>query len=169
MYDERTEEFLYTDDVSICLEHSLVSISKWESIWCKPFMNDRDKTILEIKDYVKHMTLTPNISNEVYDRLTEDNIKQINSYIELPMTATTFSDVSKGGKREIITSELIYYWMISYNIPFECSNWHLNRLLALIKVCNIKNSPPTKMSKNEIYERNRNINAERKNQLNSKG
>lgn len=169
LYDENKSEFVYTDDVYLDIEHSLLSISKWESRWCKPFISDTNKTVHEIVDYVKCMTLNSNVSEEVYNFLTDDNIQEINMYIELPMTATTFSNTDKSGKKEIITSELIYYWMITYNIPFECSSWHLNRLLTLIKVCNIKNSPPTKMSEREIHSRNRNINAERRKQLHSKG
>ena len=137
------------------LEHSLVSISKWESKWHIPFLDGKDKTLEQIIDYVRCMTITQNVKPEVYNRLTEDNLKAINDYIENPMTATTFSDINQRPSREIITSEIIYYWMVSFNIPFECQKWHLNKLLTLIKVCNIKNSPPKKMSRQEILSRNR--------------
>ena len=115
------------------------------------------------------MTITQNVKDEIYNRLTGDNIKAINDYIDDPMTATTFNDINKKGGREIITSEIIYYWMITNNIPMECQKWHLNRLLTLIKVCTIKNSPAKKMSRQEILNRNRALNAARKKKLNTTG
>lgn len=168
-YNERTEEFIYLDEVELQLEHSLESISKWESKWNKPFLSSTDKTVEEIIDYIRCMTLTENVELDAYERLTERNIKEINSYIDAPMTATTFNETNNRGGRDIITSEIIYYWMISFNIPFECQYWHLNRLLALIKVCNIKNNPPQKMSKQEVLARNKALNAQRRQNLNTKG
>lgn len=169
-WDELAQEFVTTKEQTLCLEHSLVSLSKWESKWCKPFLSKQEKTYEETIDYIKYMTLTPNVDPEVYRVLTNDNITEINKYIEAPMTATTFSrDRNSKSGQEIVTSELIYYWMIALNIPFECQKWHLNRLLTLIKVCNIKNTPPKKMSRRDILSRNAAINAARRNQLNSKG
>lgn len=168
-YDEKENMFINYKDQTLQLEHSLVSISKWEAKWHKPFLSDKKKSPEEIIDYVRCMTITQNVSPDVYTRLTENNLIDINSYIENSMTATTFSNDKRSGGREIITSEIIYYWMISFNIPFECQKWHLNRLLTLIKVCNIKNSPPKKMSKTEMMNRNRALNAARKQQLNTKG
>lgn len=169
-YNEDTNEFTYYEDWVIELEHSLVSISKWESKWCKPFMSGKDKTLDEITDYIKCMTITDNVPSDVYSRLTNENLEVINEYIGRPMTATTFSDNGKSGaSREIITSEVIYYWMIALNIPFECQYWHLNRLLTLIKVCNTKNNPPKKMSKQEIARRNRALNEARRKQFETRG
>ena len=168
-YDEQKEEFVYYGDTTLKLEHSLVSISKWEGKWCKPFLSSNDKSVEEIIDYIKCMTITQNVKSETYERLTEQNLKDINSYIDAPMTATTFRDAGGRSSGEIITSEIIYYWMITFNIPFECQKWHLNRLLALIKVCNIKNSPPKKMSAQEVMRRNKELNAQRRNSLNTKG
>lgn len=169
-WNELVQEFVTTKEQTLCLEHSLVSLSKWESKWCKPFLSKQEKTYEETIDYIKYMTLTPNVDPEVYRVLTNDNIAEINKYIEAPMTATTFSrDRNSKSGQEIVTSELIYYWMIALNIPFECQKWHLNRLLTLIKVCNIKNTPPKKMSRRDILSRNAAINAARRNQLNSKG
>lgn len=168
-YDEIKEEFIYNDSQELELEHSLETISKWESKWNKPFLSSNDKTFEEILDYIRCMTIGDNIDTDVYERLTEQNIKDINAYIDAPMTATTFNDVGGSSNREIITSEIIYYWMISFNIPFECQQWHLNRLLALIKVCNIKNSPPKKMSKTEVMRRNKELNAQRRKNMNTKG
>ena len=168
-YDEDNNEFILFNEQVLQLEHSLVSISKWESKWHIPFLDGKDKTIEQIIDYVRCMTITQNVKPEVYNRLTEDNLKAINDYIENPMTATTFSDINQRPSREIITSEIIYYWMVSFNIPFECQKWHLNKLLTLIKVCNIKNSPPKKMSRQEILSRNRALNEARKKNLNTMG
>jgi len=170
LWDERKQEFVITKEQTLQLEHSLVSISKWESKWCKPFLSKQEKTFEEILDYIKCMTITQNVDPEVYNYLTNKNIEEINEYINAPMTATYFSD-EKNSKpsREQVTAELIYYWMIAFNIPFECQKWHLNRLLTLIKVCNIKNQPPKKRSKKEIMSRNAALNAARRKQLNTKG
>lgn len=168
-YDETKEEFITYKAQVLQLEHSLVSISKWESHWNKPFLSGKDKTFEELLDYVKCMTITQNVSDDVYRRLTRQNVDEINTYIESPMTATTFSDRKESPNREIITSEIIYYWMVTFNIPFECQKWHLNRLLTLIKVCNIKTNPPKKMGRQELAQRNRELNAARKARLNTKG
>lgn len=168
-WDEKREEFIYPKEQTLQLEHSLVSLSKWESKWCKAFLSN-NKTNEEILDYIKCMTLTQNVDPSVYNNLTPENITQINKYIDAPMTATYFSeDVNGRNSREIVTAELIYYWMIALNIPFECQKWHLNRLLTLIKVCNIKNAPPKKRSKREIMSRNAAINEARRKRLNTRG
>ena len=169
-FDETTGEFVYTKEQTLQLEHSLLSISKWESKWCKPFLSKQDKTSEEVIDYIKCMTLNKNVRDEVYGCLTQANFAAINDYIGAPMTATTFFNQEKGGRNnEQITSELVYYWMIALNIPFECQKWHINRLLTLVRVCNVKNQPPKKMSKREIISRNAALNAARREQLNTKG
>jgi hypothetical protein len=170
LWDEGKQEFIYVKAQTLSLEHSLVSISKWESKWCKPFLSTKEMTTEETLDYVRCMTLTQNVSPETYAAITNDIIDEIVKYIGAPMTATTFSD-DKNGKRnnEIITNELIYYWMIALNIPQEYQKWHLNRLLTLIRVCNIKNAPPKKMGKQELRNRNAALNAARRKQLNTKG
>jgi len=170
MFDERTQTFSTTKEQTLQLEHSLVSLSKWESKWCKPFLSKDEKTAEETIDYIKCMTITQNVDPDVYNRLTNANIKMINDYIEAPMTATTFSDNKQGGGgKEIITSELIYYWMIALTIPMECQKWHLNRLLTLVRVCNIKNTPPKKMNKRDVMNKYASLNAARRQQMNSKG
>lgn len=170
LFDETINEFVYTKEQTLQLEHSLVSLSKWEAKWGKAFLSKNEKTKEEVLDYVKCMTITPNVKPEVYNLLTTENFAQINKYIEAPMTATYISEDKTGkGNREIVTSELIYYWMIALNIPFECQKWHLNRLLTLIRVCNIKNAPPKKRSRRELMSRNAALNAARKKQLNTKG
>ena len=169
-WDESVQEFVYSKPQTLQLEHSLISLSKWESKWHKPFLSKTEKTTEETIDYIRCMTLTQNVKPEVYSNLSVENILQVNEYIENPMTATTFIEDRDGKKsREIVTAELIYYWMISLNIPVEFEKWHLNRLLTLIRVCNIKNQPPKKSSRREIMSRNAALNAARKRQLNTNG
>lgn len=169
-WDEIHEEFIYKKEQTLQLEHSLVSLSKWESKWNKAFLSKQEKTDEEILDYVRCMTLTQNIDPEVYTRLSAENYAAINAYIEAPMTATCFvEDKQARGHKETVTSELIYYWMISYNIPVEFQKWHLNRLLTLIRVCNVKNSPPKRRSKREMWNRNAAINAANRKRFGSKG
>ncbi len=171
LWDEVKEEFVKTKEQTLQLEHSLVSISKWEAKWRKVFLSKMEKTYEETIDYIKCMTITQNVSPDTYKYLTKDNIKQINDYISAPMTATWFSEDKSGSRSssEQVTSELIYYWMIAFNIPFECQKWHLNRLLTLIRVCNIKNKPAKKMSRSDIMRRNASLNAARRKQLNTNG
>ena len=170
LFDEENQEFVYVKQATLQLEHSLVSLSKWESKWNKPFLTKEEKTILVTIDYIRCMTITQNVNPMVYRCLTNDNIRQVNSYIEAPMSATRFYE-EKNGKinREQVTAEIIYYWMIALSIPFECQKWHLNRLLTLIRVCNIKNQPPKKHSRKEIMRRNAALNAARRKQLHTKG
>ena len=170
LFNEQDNTFINIKEQKIQLEHSLVSLSKWESKWHKPFLTDKAKTHEETLDYIKCMTITQNVKDEVYLCLNNDHVKQINDYIVNPMTATTIRDNNpKRINNEQITSELIYYWMILLNIPFKCEKWHLNRLITLVKVCNIKNEPPKKMSKRDIMSRNAALNAARRKQLNTKG
>lgn len=176
-WDDEKQEFIYADsqpakrEQTLQLEHSLISLSLWESKWKKPFFSRKEKTEEETIDYIRCMTLTPNIDPEVYERIDRETMIQISEYIEDPMTATTFfSDGQRGGNNgETTTSELIYYWMLSLQIPFECEKWHLNRLLTLIKICNIKNQSPKKRSKRETASRFAALNAARRKQLNTKG
>ena len=163
-YDEEKNEFIRTREQTLQLEHSLVSLSKWESKWKKIFLSGTEKTYEETLDYVRCMTLTQNVDPDVYNNLTKENIDAINAYIDDKMTATYCPNEKNGPKssNELVSSELIYYWMIALNIPFECQKWHLNRLLTLIKVCNVKNQPPKKMSKHELMRSNASINAARR-------
>lgn len=167
-FNSDTNEFIYDDDLILYLEHTLETISTWESKWHKPFISNNDKSVEEIKSYISIMSKNE-IDDNVLERLNNEHILLINEYIDDSMTATTFNDFNKHRNRDIITSELIYYWMLTYNIPFECQKWHLNRLLTLIKVCNIKNSPQKKMSRNDIITRNKELNKKRRDALNTKG
>ena len=171
MWDEKNGVFVEPKYRILTLEHSLVSLSKWESKWCKPFLDEkRTMTTEESIDYIKCMTLTQNVPSDTYDHISQENVDEVSKYIGAPMTATWFSDGKKGGRnKEIVTSELIYYWMIALNIPLDCQKWHLNRLMTLIRVCNIKNAPPKKMSKRATASKYAALNAARRQQYNSKG
>lgn len=159
-----------TEDVVLELEHSLISLSKWESKYKKPFLSSGEKTNEELIDYVKTMIVTPNVDIDILRRCSANHIEQIQNYIDSSESATTFGSMpDRKGSNEVITAELIYYWMVAFNIPFECQYWHLNRLFALIRICNIKNSKPKKMSRHELAERNRRLNEERRKALGSSG
>ena len=170
LYDEAAEEFVSSDVITIELEHSLVSISKWESLWEKPFLDGSEKTEEQLLSYVECMMLDPTLSPENLRLLDSSDVRRISEYINAKRTATWFSKTSKeSSSGETVTSELIYYWMISLNIPFECETWHLARLLTLVEVCNRKNSPSKKMTPSEIAERNRTLNAKRRAELETPG
>lgn len=162
-FNHETNQFTYGKDTVLTLEHSLVSISKWEAKFHKPFLGDGKQTPEETIEYIKFMTLTQNVDPEVYDRIDNDVIKQIADYIKDPMTATWFSNSKKrGGTKRVITSELLYYQMVAYNIPFECQKWHLNRLLTLLRVCEEENQPRKKKSQREALMEQAAINRARR-------
>ena len=171
-YNEETNEFIPpSDNVVLDLEHSLLSVSKWESKYEKPFLVPGRKTAIEIYDYIKAMIVTPDVDPDVLDRCSQSTLNEIQTYIDSNQSATTFGSMpERRGQGEIITSELIYFWMTNFNIPFETERWHLNRLFSLIRIANIKNSKPgKKMSRNELAQRNRDLNAERKAKLGTSG
>lgn len=169
-FNEETEEFETVDDIDLELEHSLVSLSKWESKYKRPFLNADKKTLAETFDYIQAMIISPIPPTDILLRLSDENIAQINDYIESSESATTFGTMPKiTGVGEVITAELIYYWMVAFTIPFECEYWHLNRLFALIRICNIKNSKPKRMSRGEVARRNRELNDQRRALYNTSG
>ena len=171
-FNEETEEFFEVKEQTLIMEHSLISISKWEAKWKKPYFSEEKKTNEEALDYLRCMTITPqNVDRRVYESLSKENVDAIAKYIDDPMTATTITDNQPhSGRKPIITSELIYYWMIAQNIPTEYEKWHINRLLTLIRVCAIKNDPnPKKMNRASIAKQNRAINAARKARYGTRG
>ena len=171
MFDDARQEFVLMPEAVLVLEHSLASLSKWESAWKKPFLSSVEKTSEEALDYIRKMCVNENENSELFNYLPDEVINCVNAYINDTMTATWFREVNGGKKSsgETVTSEVIYYWMFSLGIPIDCENWHLNRLLTLIRVFNNKNSPKKKMSMREIAERNRQMNAQRRQKLVSRG
>lgn len=171
MYDEAKNEFIYPEERILQLEHSLISLSKWESKWNKPFLHTTELTPEETLDYIKFMTINKNIKPDTYDWLKPEHMQQITDYIKAPMTATTFAEDKKARPdRERITAEIVYYWLVTLNIPFDpVEKWHLNRLITLIRVCNIKNQPQKKKSRKELLSEQAAINARNKQRFKPKG
>jgi hypothetical protein len=170
-FNNEKQEFYTLDDTTLELEHSLISLSKWESEFKQPFLGTDQRTPEQVAAYIKAMILTPDISDKIVSRMSKDNFEDINNYIDSRESATTFNEIQERprGRSEIITSELIYYWMVAFTIPFECETWHLNRLFNLIRICSIKNSKQKSMPKNELARRNRDLNEQRKAQLGTTG
>lgn len=170
LFDEVKEEFVYTKPYTLVLEHSLVSLSKWEAKYQKPFLNQKEKLSREeLLDYFRFMTITQNIPSEAYEYISKTEEMKILNYINSSMTATWFSKSEEKPGREVITSELIYYWMIVNDIDWKAEKWHLNRLLTLIRVCSIKNSNGKKMNKRDVMKENAKLNAARRKASGSHG
>lgn len=170
-FNNDTQEFIHVKAVTIQLEHSLVSVSKWEAKWHKPFLTEDNKTDEELVDYLRCMTITQNVNPYAYYAVSNEQLKKVRAYISDPMTATTFrEDKNKPkGKKQIITSEVIYYQMIALNIPMECQKWHLNRLMTLIRVVAIKNQPEKKMKSGDQIRQYADLNNMRRAAMRSKG
>lgn len=165
LYDEVNGKFITTKSQTVRLEHSLVSISKWEAKWHKAFLGKQPKTVEESNDYIRCMNLTQNVDPEIFRYIPKSVYDEINAYIENPMTATVLRQMPNQGtgKGDTVTSELIYYWMISLDIPVElCEKWHINRLLTLIRLCNVKNGGYGKMSKRDMLAGNMALNRARR-------
>ena len=170
IYHEETQEFTKVGGTTLEMEHSLLSLSKWESKFQKPFLDQVEKTSEEVLAYIYMMILTEDVSEDIIMQLSNENIQQIKDYIDSSQSATIFYDTQqRPGKKETITSELVYYWLLSFNIPFECESWHLNRLFSLIRICGIKNSSDNKMSKKETAAYNKALNEQRRAQLGTSG
>ena len=171
LFNEITEEFLVYKPITVRLEHSLISISKWESKWHKSYLSAASFTKAEFVDYIRCMQIDSSVEIPALEqRITAKDIATITAYIKNPMTATTFSKMNSGNtKKIIITSELVYYWMVSYGIPFECEKWHVNRLLTLIEICGIKQSGPQKTNKMEAARLRAAANSARRKRLGTKG
>jgi hypothetical protein len=170
-FDDATSKFITTEPLELELEHCLAAVSKWESKFEKPFLSSGNQTHAEVLAYVKCMVLNRGFDFDAPFELSPENLDQVNQYINSKQTATTFAKEHNSFSKtsEIVTSELIYYWMVSFNIPFECEHWNLNRLLALVKICSIKNGKPKKMSRNEVAQRNRELNDARRAALGTSG
>lgn len=171
-FNEKTYEFIYVPEAVLQLEHSLISIHDWESKWKRPFLDQKEPmTYEEFADYVRCMTITRNVDQRVYQGLSQANVDSITTYINDPMTATTIPERpgQKRGKSEQMTAELIYYYMITFGIPYECRKWHLNKLLMLIKTCEHKQTPPKKMSQKELMKYHNDLNNARRKKYGSKG
>lgn len=169
LWDEGKEEFIQEKGRTLQLEHSLVSLSKWEAKWKKAFLGC-NLTFEETIDYIRCMTLTQNVKPEIYRHLTVENIKEIRSYIGSSMTATTLrKDDSPKRFGEIVTAEILYSDMILLGIPFECQKWHLSRLITLIRVCDLRSKPAKKMNPGELRKRNAKLNADRKKKWHTRG
>lgn len=169
-YDEEHNEFVTTKEQSLTLEHSLISLSKWETKYEKPYLSTTEKTAEEVLDYIRFMTITRNVDPVVYYNLSEQNKREIADYLKAGHTATTFRETRRQSRNsEIITSELIYYWMIASGIPFEAEKWPLKRLLTLIQVCSIKNDKPKKMSRSQILSEQRALNQARREKYGTPG
>lgn len=169
-FNDETNEFVTVDPVVIELEHSLVSLSKWESKFEKPFLGREEKTKEETFEYLKMMVLTQDLPEGIFDKLSTENIQEIKEYIDSKQSATIFTEIGRGrGKEEIITSELIYYWMVAFTIPFACEHWHLNRLLTLVRICGIKSGKQKKMPKGQLAQQYRELNERRKAEMGTRG
>lgn len=169
LYDPVNNLFYNTKDQELTLEHSLVSVAKWESKHHKPFFGSTSKTFEETVDYIRCMTITQNVDPVVYGGITSEIVDRVKEYIDEPMTATTFTKDNSPPNRETVTAEIIYYWMTALNIPFECQKWHLNRLLALVRVCSLKSSPGKKMSKRQTANKYRDLNKARRKKFKTRG
>lgn len=168
-FNDSNQEFITEIAGTLVLEHSLISLSKWEQLFEKPFINTDRKTDEETLAYIRCMDLGSNTPPDLFKKLTPDNITAIQEYINAKMSATWFAEEPARPNREVITAELLYYYMISLGIPFECENWHLNRLLTLIQVCNRKNAPKKKMGRSEAAVKMAELNEQRRAQLGTNG
>lgn len=170
IFNDDSQQFSVLEEFHLELEHSLISLSKWESFFEKPFMETQKKTTEETLAYIRFMALDERVPAAIFDRITNDHMERINAYITAKMTATWFGATRKGAPNpEIVTAELLYYWMFELKIPMECQHWHLNRLLTQIEVCNKKNAPAKKTNRSEMISDRKRMNAERKAKTNSTG
>lgn len=168
-FDDEKQQFVNFEGFTLELEHSLVSLSKWESKHKKPFLTKEPKTGVELLDYIRAMVLTPDVPLEVFKFLTDENLKEINEYINTDFTATWFTAKPQPPSREAVTSELIYYWMFSFGIDKECENWHLSRLITLVKVFNAKQTKQAPRSRSEMIAERKRLNEARRQQYGTTG
>jgi hypothetical protein len=169
LYDEVNNEFISIKEQKIQLEHSLISISKWEAKWKIPFLDSRQRSNESMIDYVRCMTVTPNVHPAAYNYIPKGEFDKVGNYIKDTMSATTLPEYRGKPNREIMTSELLYYYVIANGIPIECQKWHLNRLMTLIRIFDVKNTKGKKMPLKEVYQNNTALNEARRAMYNSKG
>lgn len=171
LYLPHLNKFIEVPECTITLEHSLISLARWESKWHIPYLSNKERTQEQELDYIRCMSVNKLKNDLVIKILSPMDIKTIEDYIDNPMTATTFSKNIKNqrSKKEIITAEIIYSRMFAHGIPLECQKWHLNRLLTLLRVCDLRNTPPQKMGRKETAQWNAQQNALRRAKLNSRG
>lgn len=169
-YDSKSNKFITSPECKVSLEHSLISIAKWEAKWHEPYLGPQKKTYKQEQDYIRCMLLAPLKNDFLFESIfTSENIVKIRAYLDDSMTATTFSKTNQRTSKKIVTAEVIYCRMFACNIPMECQKWHLNRLLTLLRVCEIESGPKEKMSKKQSAERFSKLNAARRAKLNSRG
>lgn len=174
-WDSNNEEFIDIKGATLILEHSLVSLQKWEAKWNKPYLGKQEKTQEEVIDYIRCMTMTKassEVDPRLYNYIPKETVEKIAAYINAPMTATTFSNLGSGNGpagKEVITAEIVYYWMIKMGVPIEFRKWHLNQLMTLLKVCEIKEAPQKKMGRGDLNARNKALNAKRRAALHTHG
>lgn len=168
-WDDTAELFVATETFTLELEHSLATLSKWESLFEKPFLGDVDKTPAETLAYIQIMIRNPEIPANLFEKLGKEHYEEIDRYINAKMTATWFRETRKRPSRDVITAEIIYHWMIAHNIWLEAEHWHLNKLLTLLKVCVEKNAPPKKMNRQQMLAERQKLNAQRKAELGTRG
>lgn len=170
-FNEETEEFVNFPEVTLRLEHSLISIHKWEAKWHKSYLDNKHFTIEEQLDYIRCMSLDPNLDLNTIRRLRKEDLIKIREYIADPMTATTIKHRNNrpNNTGQFVTAELIYYWMTEFGIPFECNKWHINQLLALIEICSVKQNPGKKMNRQEAAMMRASANEARRRRLGSRG
>lgn len=170
IWDYDKEEFVYVDGFTLKLEHSLYAVSKWEQKYHKPFLEQKQLSNSEMMYYIRCMSLDEELIEDFVYAITPQIIEEIRKYIEDPATATVIKNNKKpSSNRKFVTSELIYYYMASLQIPFECEHWNLNRLITLIGIFDAESGKSKPMSKSDIYAENRRLNAARRKALNSKG
>jgi len=171
-FDSDRNEFVNVKETTLQLEHSLISLKKWEQKYHIPFLDDdNNKTSEQWIYYIECMNMTQNVDPNVFRYMSVENIKKVTEYIKDPMTATWFTDTKEQGnkkKKEVITAEIIYYWMIELNVPIQFEKWHLNQLLTLIRVINVKHDN-TKMGKKEQAMQRSSLNAQRRAKMHSRG
>lgn len=163
----------YDGDTEVVLqfEHSLLSLSKWESKSKTPFLATPVKTAEVLLDYFEDMLLTPGTPPGIIYRLSPEQLKELTEYINDPMSASSVPQEGPNRRTpEITTSELIYYWMTALKIPFNpAETWHLNRLMMLIQIANYKNQPEKKRRPGQVLNDWREQNARLKKDYGTNG